>query len=322
MTHIDITHYPPDYIFKQKHLTGIKHLNEFDIRKILDKAFIIDSLTDTEKQNYKPLSGRTQINLFFENSTRTQASFELAGKRLGADVLNMSVVTSSVKKGETLIDTAVTLNAMQPDILVVRHPSAGTADLLSQKLGCSVINAGDGTHEHPTQALLDAYTIKQKLGYLSRITIAICGDILHSRVARSNILLLNALGARVRLVAPPTLLPAYMQNFGAEIFHTMAEGIKGCDIIMMLRLQNERMQGGFIPSVKEYYSYYGLTYKLLEQYAPNAYVMHPGPVNRGIEIESDLVDDPVKSLIRNQVQNGVVIRMAILDMLYHACIAN
>lgn len=314
MTHTDITHYPPNYSFSQKHLTGIKHLSEFDIRSVLDRALAIDTLSETEKQNYKPLAGRTQINLFFENSTRTQSSFELAGKRLGADVLNMSVVTSSVKKGETLIDTAVTLNAMQPDILVVRHPSSGTADLLSQKLGCSVINAGDGTHEHPTQALLDAYTIKQKLGYLSRITIAICGDILHSRVARSNILLLNALGARVRLVAPPTLLPAYMQSFGAEIFHTMAEGIKGCDIIMMLRLQNERMQGGFIPSVKEYYAYYGLTYKLLEQYAPDAYVMHPGPVNRGIEIESALVDDPVKSLIRNQVQNGVVIRMAVLDM--------
>ena len=254
--------------------------------------------------------------MFFENSTRTQSSFELAGKRLGADILNMSVATSSVKKGETLIDTAATLNAMTPDILVVRHPSSGASDLLAQKVNCAVLNAGDGTHEHPTQALLDAYTIRKKLGYISRSTVVICGDILHSRVARSNILLLNALGVRVKVVAPPTLLPKGIEQMGCEVFHTMKDAIKDANIIMMLRLQKERMQGSFIPSTKEYYNRYGLTYDLLKQYAPDAYVMHPGPVNRGIEIQSSLTDDPNISLIKDQVQNGVIVRTAILDMIH------
>jgi aspartate carbamoyltransferase catalytic subunit len=313
----DCITYPPDYQFNKTNLTSIKDLTEFDIRAILDRALDIENMSDDAVKSYKPMAGHTQINLFFENSTRTQSSFELAGRKLGADILNMSVSTSSVKKGETLLDTAATLNSMKPDVLVVRHGASGAVDLLSQKVGCSVINAGDGTHEHPTQALLDAYTIRQKLGYISRARVVICGDILHSRVARSNILLLNALGVRVKLVAPPALMPKGIEQMGVEISHNLRESVVGADIIMMLRLQNERMQSHFIP-VKEYYLRYGLTLDMMNEYAPNAFVMHPGPVNRGIEIESRLVDNPKYSLIQNQVQNGVTIRTAVLDMLYHA----
>lgn len=312
----DVTHYPEGYKFEKQHLTSIKELNEFDIRSILDHATYLDSLSEEDSQNYKPLLGRTHINLFFENSTRTQSSFELAARRLGADVLNMSVATSSVKKGETLIDTAVTLNSMKASSLVVRHSASGAAHLLAQKVNCAVINAGDGTHEHPTQALLDAYTIRQKLGYISRSTVVICGDILHSRVARSNIFLLGALGVRVKLVAPPTLMPAGIEKMGVEIFHDFDRALEGTDIIMMLRVQNERMNGCFIPSIKDYYASYGLTRERLKKYAPQAFVMHPGPVNRGVEIESSLVDDLDYSLICNQVENGVLIRSAVLDMLY------
>ena len=300
--------------FADKHLLGIEGLKEANITALLDLAEkkIEQSRRDIKKTDV--LQGRTQINLFFESSTRTQASFEIAGKRLGADVLNMAVAHSSIKKGETLIDTAATLNAMQPDLLVIRHHSAGAVELLSQKVNCAVINAGDGRHEHPTQALLDALTIRRNKGKLARLTIAICGDILHSRVARSNIILLNIMGARVRLIAPPTLLPAGAEKMGCEVFHDMEEGLKGVDIVMMLRLQTERMQGAFIPSAREYHQFYGLTEKKLSYANEDALVMHPGPMNRGVEIDS-VVADSTRSLIREQVEMGVAVRMGVLEAL-------
>ncbi|RMF01254.1 MAG: aspartate carbamoyltransferase catalytic subunit, partial [Alphaproteobacteria bacterium] len=260
------------------------------------------------------LRGRTQVNLFFEDSTRTQSSFELAGKRLGANVMNMSVKSSSMNKGETVIDTAVTLNAMRPDLLVVRHYAAGAVELLAQKVDCSVINAGDGAHEHPTQALLDALTIRRNKGRVEGLTIAICGDILHSRVARSNIILFNALGARVRVIAPSTLLPPHAGRLGAEVFHSMEEGLPGADIVMMLRLQRERMAGSFVPSIREYFHFFGLDHEKLCLAKPDALVMHPGPMNRGVEIDSSVADDP-RSVIAEQVEMGVAIRMAVLEAL-------
>ena len=300
--------------FSHKHLLGIEGLKEANITALLDLAEekIEQSRQETKKTDV--LKGRTQINLFFESSTRTQASFELAGKRLGADVLSMNVAQSSIKKGETLLDTAATLNAMQPDLLVIRHGSAGAVELLSQKVNCAVINAGDGRHEHPTQALLDALTIRRNKKRLARLTIAICGDVLHSRVARSNIILLNIMGARVRLIAPPTLLPADASKLGCEIFHDMKEGLKGVDIVMMLRLQTERMQGAFIPSVREYFHFYGLDEEKLSYANDDALVMHPGPMNRGVEIDS-IIADSARSLIREQVEMGVAIRMAVLECL-------
>ncbi|MBL1242536.1 MAG: aspartate carbamoyltransferase catalytic subunit [OCS116 cluster bacterium] len=300
--------------FTNKHLLGIEGLKEANITALLNLADekVEQSRRDIKKTN--ELEGRTQINLFFEASTRTQASFEIAGKRLGADVMNMAVAHSSIKKGETLIDTAATLNAMQPDLLVIRHHSAGAVELLSQKVNCAVINAGDGRHEHPTQALLDALTIRRNKGKLARLTIAICGDVLHSRVARSNIILLNIMGARVRLIAPPTLLPADAEKMGCEVFHNMEDGLKGVDIVMMLRLQTERMQGAFIPSAREYHQFYGLTEKKLSYANEDALVMHPGPMNRGVEIDS-VVADSAKSLIREQVEMGVAVRMAVLESL-------
>jgi aspartate carbamoyltransferase catalytic subunit len=261
------------------------------------------------------LRGLTQINMFFEASTRTQASFELAGKRLGADVMNMAMAQSSLKKGETLIDTALTLNAMHPDLLVVRHPSSGAVDLLAQKVNCAVINAGDGRHEHPTQALLDALTIRRKKGRIHRLSVAICGDIAHSRVARSNLMLLNKLENRVRLIAPPTLLPPGIGDFGCEVFHDMREGLEGCDVVMMLRLQKERMDGAFIPSEREYYHRFGLDAEMLGHARPDAIVMHPGPMNRGVEIDGTLADDINRSVIQEQVERGVAVRMAAMDLL-------
>jgi aspartate carbamoyltransferase catalytic subunit len=260
------------------------------------------------------LRGRTQINLFFEASTRTQSSFELAGKRLGADVMNMAVGASALKKGETLIDTAMTLNAMRPDILVVRHHAAGAVELLAQKVGCSVINAGDGSHEHPTQALLDALTIRRHKGRLQGLVVAICGDILHSRVARSNIILLNAMGVRVRVVAPSTLLPAAIDRLGVEVHTDMRQGLKDADVVMMLRLQRERMHGAYVPSVREYFRFFGLDAQKLSLARPDALVMHPGPTNRGVEIDSDVADGH-QSVIREQVEMGVAVRMAVLEAL-------
>jgi aspartate carbamoyltransferase catalytic subunit len=301
--------------FPHRHILGIEGLSEQEITLLLDKA---EEYVDQNRQADKKtdiLRGRTIINLFFENSTRTLTSFELAGKRLGADVINMAVATSAVKKGETLIDTAMTLNAMHPDILVVRHGDSGATQLLSEKVNCSVINAGDGSHEHPTQALLDALTIRRRRGRLEGLLIAICGDILHSRVARSNILLLMTMGARVRVVAPKTLLPSGIENMGVEVFTDMKEGLKDCDIVMMLRLQNERMDGNFIPSIREYFLFFGLDYDKLSQAKPDALIMHPGPANRGVEIDSVVADDFSRSVIREQVEMGVAVRMACLEIL-------
>ena len=304
----------PAPLYPHRHLLGIEGLSHLDIEALLDRAENYVALSRQVEKKAAPLRGRTQINLFFEPSTRTQASFELAGKRLGADVMNMSVASSSVKKGETLIDTAATLNAMRPDIIVVRHHAAGAVNLLARKVSCSVVNAGDGAHEHPTQALLDALTIRRNKGRIQGLTVAICGDILHSRVARSNIILLNALGAKVRLIAPSTLMPPGIERMGVELFTDMNKGLEGADIVMMLRLQLERMHGAFVPSSKEYFRYYGLDREKLERAAPDALVMHPGPMNRGVEISSEVADG-AQSLIREQVEMGVAVRMAVLDAL-------
>ncbi len=289
---------------------------------------LLDLSDSYVEQNRRPdkkgdvLRGRTVINLFFESSTRTRTSFELAGKRLSGDVINMSVATSAIKKGETLIDTAMTLNAMHTDVLVVRHPDSGASKLLSEKVNCAVINAGDGSHEHPTQALLDAATIRRRKKTLSGLTVAICGDILHSRVARSNIQLLQIMGARVRAVAPPTLLPSSLERFGVEVFHDMRKGLADCDIVMMLRLQTERMQGLFVPSVREYFHFFGLDRDKLSAAKPDALVMHPGPMNRGVEIDSAVADDIDRSVIHEQVEMGVAVRMACLDLLTRDAVDN
>jgi aspartate carbamoyltransferase catalytic subunit len=302
-------------ILKTSHLLGIEGLSVGEITALLDLAENYVALNRLPEKKTALLKGRTLINLFFEASTRTQSSFELAGKRLGADVLNMSVKSSSVSKGETLIDTATTLNAMRPDILVVRHQDSGAAELLSRKLDCCVVNAGDGSHEHPTQALLDALTIRRRRRSFEGLVVAICGDIAHSRVARSNIQLLAKMGARVRLIAPRTLLPADADRFGVEIFTDMRKGLEGVDIVMMLRLQLERMSGAFVPSTREYFRFYGLDRKKLNLAKPGALVMHPGPMNRGVEIDSDVADDIEVSLIQEQVEMGVAIRMAVLEAL-------
>jgi aspartate carbamoyltransferase catalytic subunit len=305
---------PPKPIFAQRHLLGVEGLSPPEIVALLDLADAAVEISRQVEKKRATLRGRTLINLFFEASTRTQSSFELAGKRLGADVMNMSMANSSVKKGETLIDTAATLNAMRPDIIVVRHHQAGAVHLLARKVDCSVVNAGDGAHEHPTQALLDALTIRRNKGRIEGLVVAICGDILHSRVARSNILLLGALGARVRVVGPSTLLPAGIENMGVEAFRDMRSGLAGADIVMMLRLQRERMNGAFVPSTKEYFRYFGLDEEKLHWARPDALVMHPGPMNRGVEIDS-LVADGAQSLIREQVEMGVAVRMAVLEAL-------
>jgi aspartate carbamoyltransferase catalytic subunit len=302
------------FVLSRRHLLGIEGLSGEEIIGLLDLAEEFVELNRRIEKKRTSLRGRTQINLFFESSTRTQSSFELAGKRLGADVMNMSVGASSMRKGETLMDTAITLNAMRPDLLVVRHHASGAVELLAQKVDCSVVNAGDGAHEHPTQALLDALAIRRNKGAIDRLIVAICGDILHSRVARSNILLLNTLGARVRVVAPSTLLPPGIERFGVEVFRDMREGLADADIVMMLRLQRERMNGSFVPSIQEYFYYFGLDQKKLGYAKPDALVMHPGPMNRGVEIDSGVADG-AQSLIREQVEMGVAVRMAVLEAL-------
>ncbi|WEX11720.1 aspartate carbamoyltransferase catalytic subunit [Chelativorans sp. AA-79] len=301
-------------LFPHRHLLGIKGLSPADIELLLDRADAAVAVSRQPEKKLATLRGRTQINLFYEASTRTQSSFELAGKRLGADVMNMSVASSSAKKGETLLDTAMTLNAMRPDILVIRHSAAGAAALLAQKVGCSVVNAGDGAHEHPTQALLDALTIRRAKGRIAGLVVAICGDVLHSRVARSNVILLNALGARVRVVAPSTLLPSGIGQMGVEPFTTMSDGLAGADVVMMLRLQRERMAGTFVPSVREYFRFFGLDGEKLNAAKEDAIVMHPGPMNRGVEIASDVADGP-HSMIQEQVEMGVAVRMAVMEAL-------
>ena len=304
-----------DNLFPHRHLLGIADLSASEIGFLLD---VSDSYVDVNRGANKKqtkLRGQTVINLFFENSTRTRTSFELAGKRLSADVINMSVATSSIKKGETMVDTSMTLNAMHPDVLVVRHPDSGAVKLLSEKINGAVINAGDGSHEHPTQALLDALTVRRRRGRIQGLIVAICGDVLHSRVARSNIHLLNKMGAQVRLVAPPTLLPTNVERLGVEVFHDMRTGLMDCDIVMMLRLQTERMRGTFVPSTREYFHFFGLDSDKLAVAKPDALVMHPGPMNRGVEIDSVLADDITHSAILDQVEFGVAVRMACLDVL-------
>ena len=299
----------------QQHLLGIEKLTPDEINTILDLAERYAVSNRERKSIIKPLLGYTQINIFFENSTRTQASFEIAGKRLGADVMNIHVNSSSIEKGETLLDTALNLNAMRPDLIVVRHPNSGAVQLLSEKVNCSVINAGDGTHEHPTQALLDALTIRRRKGRLQRLTVAICGDIAHSRVARSNIFLLGKMQNRIRLVGPTTLLPKSFEELGLEIGSDMKSGLEDADVIMMLRLQRERMDAALIPSEREYFHRFGLDQKKLSFAKKDAIVMHPGPMNRGVEIDGMIADDMTKSVIQEQVEMGVAIRMAVIELL-------
>ena len=299
----------------QRALLGIEGLSPDTVSAILDLSETYVALNRNAQKKSDVLRGRTLILLFFETSTRTRTSFELAGKRLGADVINISVASSAIKKGETLIDTAMTLNAMHPDVIVVRHPDAGAVRLLANHVNCSVINAGDGSHEHPTQALLDALTIRNHKGRLDGLRVAICGDVLHSRVARSNIFLLNMMGSQVRLVAPPTLVPPAIERLGDEVFHDMRRGLEECDIIMMLRLQAERMQGTFVPSTREYFRYFGLDEEKLAIARPDALIMHPGPMNRGVEIDSRVADDITRSAILEQVELGLAVRQACLDML-------
>jgi aspartate carbamoyltransferase catalytic subunit len=306
--------------FPHRDLTGIAHLARHEILYLLDEAEQWLALNRQRHKRAEVLSGLTIINAFFENSTRTLLSFEIAGKRLGADVVNMHAATSSVKKGETLIDTAMTLNAMRADAIVIRHASSGAVQLIADKVDCPVLNAGDGSHEHPTQALLDALTIRHALGLapgsdLNGLKVTICGDILHSRVARSNILSLTALGADVTVCAPPALMPAEIGAMGVRPSHDFDAALEGADVVMMLRLQQERMSGQFIPSPREYRHLYGLTLERFGKLPPHVFVMHPGPMNRGIEIDSQVADHPTRSLVTRQVESGVAIRMACLDVL-------
>jgi aspartate carbamoyltransferase catalytic subunit len=305
----------PAAFFPHRHLLGIEGLSAEEITRLLDLSQTYAEQAKDDPRARALLRGRTVMNLFFENSTRTLTSFELAAKRLGADVINMAVGTSSIKKGETLLDTAMTLNAMGPDVMIVRHPESGAVSLLSQKVDGAVVNAGDGRHEHPTQALLDALTIRRRRGKIQGLIVAICGDVLHSRVARSNIHLLTKLGAKVRVIAPSTLLPSQIDKMGVEVFTDMRKGLKDADVVMMLRLQLERMQGAYVPSIREYFHFFGLDYEKLEVAKPDAIIMHPGPMNRGVEIDSELADDINRSVIREQVEMGVAVRMACLDAL-------
>jgi aspartate carbamoyltransferase catalytic subunit len=299
--------------YPHRHILGIEGLYPDSIKYLLDLSNkFADHLTKKKNEKLNFLKNKICINLFFENSTRTRTSFELAGKKLSADMLNISVGSSSIKKGETLIDTAMTLNAMQPDVIVVRHQDAGAVKLLSEKVNCGVINAGDGPHEHPTQALLDALTIYRRKRKISGLKVAICGDIMHSRVARSNIHLLNTLGAEVRVIGPATLIPSKVDTLGLKVFYNLEEGLKDVDIIIMLRLQLERMSGSFVPSIREYFKFYGLDKNKLEFAKPDALVLHPGPMNRGVEIDSALADDLDRSAIYDQVLMGVAVRMACL----------
>jgi aspartate carbamoyltransferase catalytic subunit len=306
---------PSGNVFPYQHLLGIEGMDPTAIQHLLDLAdHYVENNRKTQKSSTL-CTGLTQINMFFENSTRTLMSFDIAGKRLGFESVSLTTGSSSIKKGETLMDTALTLNAMRPDVLVIRHGDAGAVGLLAKHMNCAVVNAGDGSHEHPTQALLDALTIRRRKGHIHGLTVAICGDIAHSRVARSNIHLLNAMGAKVRIVAPTTLTPTGIQRLGAEVHHDMETGLNGVDVIMMLRLQQERMDGAFLPSLEEYYHFYGLKPDMLTFAKDDALVMHPGPMNRGVEIASAVADDIDRSAIQEQVEMGVAVRMAIMDIL-------
>ena len=309
--------------FPHRDLIGIGQLERHEILFLLDEAEQWVTLNRQPTKHNDLMAGLTVINAFFENSTRTLLSFEIAGKRLGADVVNMHAATSSVKKGETLIDTAITLNAMRADAIVIRHSSSGAVQLIADKVDCPVLNAGDGQHEHPTQALLDALTMRFWLrsdacplsDEFAKLKIAICGDIMHSRVARSNILLLTTLGAEVRVCAPPALMPAAIEQMKVTPYHDFNAAIEGADVVMMLRLQMERMAGPFIPSAREYRHLFSLTPERLKRAAPHALVMHPGPMNRGVEIDSSVADMLDRSAITRQVEMGVALRMACLDVL-------
>jgi aspartate carbamoyltransferase catalytic subunit len=309
--------HPLDHVhpFAHRDLLQIAGLQSWELTFLLDESERWVAANRQASKSFEALKGLTQINVFFEDSTRTRMSFEIAGKRLGADVINMSVAQSSVKKGETLLDTALTLDSMRPDVIVIRHQDSGAVKLIADKVNCAVLNAGDGRHEHPTQALLDALTIRRRKGQLAGLTVAICGDILHSRVARSNFQLLGTLGAKVRAVAPPTLMPRDVERLGVEAYTDMDAGLRDADVVMMLRLQQERMQGAYVPSLREYFSFYGLTHERLHHAKPDVLVMHPGPMNRGVEIASDVADDINRSAISEQVEMGVAVRMACLDIL-------
>jgi len=301
--------------FPFPHLLGVEGLTPPDVEALLNLAEALIPVSRGRDKRLELLGGRTVVNLFFENSTRTQASFELAARRLGADVLNLSPRTSSMSKGETLIDTAKSLNAMRPDALVVRHGASGAAGLLARHTEAAVINAGDGAREHPTQALLDALALRRAFGRLAGLTVVVSGDVLHSRVARSNAALLGLMSARVRLCGPPTLLPTGVDRWGAEVFTDFDAALEGADAVMMLRLQTERMDGAYVPSPREYARFWGLTRERLARAAPGVRVLHPGPMNRGVEITGELADDPAVSLIAEQVELGVAVRMAVLASL-------
>ena len=302
-------------ILLKNHLLSVNDLAVPEINVLLNRANYYANANRQKGKIEKILKGKTIINLFFETSTRTKTSFELAAKRLGADVISINASASAIKKGETLVDTAMTLNAMHADILIVRHPDSGAVKLLSKKVNCAIVNAGDGTHEHPTQALLDVLTIQRNKRKIKELNVAICGDILHSRVARSNILLLSKLGARIKIIAPPTLIPPGIESLGVEVFYEMEKGLVDCDIVMMLILQTERMKGMFVPSTREYFKFFGLDKSKLKKAKKDALIMHPGPMNRGIEIDSSLADNLDRSLIHQQVEIGVAVRMACLEML-------
>jgi aspartate carbamoyltransferase catalytic subunit len=299
---------------KSRHLLGIAGLDAEEITLILDTAEAMKEIGGRAIKKVPTLRGRTVVNLFFEPSTRTRTSFEIAEKRLSADTLSIATATSSVTKGETLLDTVRNLEAMSPDMIVMRHASSGAPHLLARTCRSAIINAGDGMHEHPTQALLDAFTIRGHKGRLAGLKIAIVGDLLHSRVLRSNVLLLNTMGAEVWACGPATLMPAGFRRFGVRATTSVDEAIDGADVVMMLRIQHERMHGHFIPSVREYFTLFGLTPDRMRRPASDVIVMHPGPMNRGVEIDSDVADGPY-SVILEQVSNGVAVRMAVLYLL-------
>ena len=302
-------------IFKKMHLVETADLNKKEIEFILDEAQKFISFNKMKIKKNNLLEGRTIFNLFFEDSTRTRTSFEVAAKRLGADLINVAVKDSSINKGETLLDTMTTINSMNPDVLIIRHPDEGISKKISMSVDACVINAGDGSHEHPTQALLDALTIKNRFKNFNKLQIAICGDILHSRVARSNIIILSKLGAKINVIGPKEWLPKNIKKLPVTVFTDMKKGLKNCDIVMMLRIQKERIVGKIMPNQKTYFNKYGLDYNKLKYAKENAFVMHPGPMNRGFEIDSKLADDVTRSLIQEQVAMGVAIRMACLVIL-------
>jgi len=304
-----------NYPFKKIHLINSKDLNKEEIECLLNESDKYIQFNKQKVKKSKILKGKTIFNLFFEDSTRTRTSFEVAAKRLGADLINVALKDSSINKGETLLDTMTTISSMNPDILIVRHPEEGISEKISNIVNACVINAGDGSHEHPTQALLDALTIKKKFGSFKDLKIAICGDIIHSRVARSNIEILQKLGSKINVIGPKKLIPNDINKLNVKVFTNMKEGLKNCDIVMMLRIQKERIVGKIIQNEKEYFNKFGLNYEKLAYAKKNAFVMHPGPMNRGVEIDSKLADDITRSLIQEQVSMGVAIRMACLEIL-------